>query len=106
MEPTMHFQFDNTKNGLSKDTAVHFWGTQFPVDKDNRYFHNLETAFVSSEFHFNLEGITFEADTIQIDCLQYLTTIALKAGGAREAKEQENPAQFLAEKEADRKSVV
>ena len=40
-----------------------------------------ETAFVSSEFHFNLEGITFEADTIQIDCLQYLTTVALKAGG-------------------------
>ena len=81
MEPTMHFQFDDTENGLSKDTAVHFRGTQFPVDEDNRHFHNLETAFVSSEFHFNLEGITFEADTIQVDCLQYLTTVALKAGG-------------------------
>ena len=67
MEPTVHFQFDNPEDGLPEDTAVHFRSAQFPVDEDNGYFRYFETAFVSGEFHLNLESITLKAYT----CLLY-----------------------------------
>ena len=64
------FHFNRiTPNTASPKTAVHFGGAQFAIDEDDRHFLYLEAAFVGGEFHFYLEGVSFEADTVQIDGL-------------------------------------
>ena len=39
--------------------------------KNNRYFLQPEFQCRSSEFHLDLESITFKTDLVQIDCFQY-----------------------------------
>ena len=80
MKPTVPFQPNHSEYSLTKDTAVHFGGAQFAIDEDDGYFLYLEAAFVGGEFHFYLEGISFEADTVQIDSVQYLAAVTYKSG--------------------------
>ena len=80
LEPAVPFQLDDTEYGLPKDAAVHFGSSKFAINKNNRYFCNMETAFVSSKFHFNLESIPFEADIVQVDGFKYFTAVTYKAG--------------------------
>ena len=67
MEPTVPFQPNHSEYGFTKNTAVHFGGAQFAINEDDRHFLYLEAAFVGGEFHFYLEGVSFEADAVQID---------------------------------------
>ena len=76
MEPTVPFQPNHSEYGFTKNTAVHFGGAQFAIDEDDRHFLYLEAAFVGGEFHFYLEGVSFEADTVQIDGLQYPAVVS------------------------------
>ena len=78
MEQAVPFQPDNSEHGFSENAAVHLRCSQFAVDKDNRHFLYIRSAFVSGKFHFYLESIPFEADAVQIDGLQYLAAVAYK----------------------------
>lgn len=80
MEPTVPFQPNHSEYGFTKNTAVHFGGAQFAIDEDDRHFLYLEAAFVGGEFHFYLEGVSFEADAVQIDSLQYPAAVTYKSG--------------------------
>ena len=82
MEPAVPFQPNHPEHSLTKNTAVHFGGTQFTVDEDDGYFFYLEAAFVGSELHLYLEGVPFEADAVQIDSLQYTAAVTYKSGGS------------------------
>ena len=65
MEPAIPFQLDNSHNRFAENAAVHFGSPQFAIDKDNRDFGYFESAFISGEFHFYLEGISFDTDFVQ-----------------------------------------
>ena len=80
MEPTVPFQPNHSEYGFTKNTAVHFGGAQFAINEDDRHFLYLEAAFVGGEFHFYLEGVSFEADAVQIDGLQYPAAVTYKSG--------------------------
>ena len=80
MEPTVPFQPNHSEYGFTKNTAVHFGGAQFAINEDDRHFLYLEATFVGGEFHFYLEGVSFEADTVQIDGLQYPAAVTYKSG--------------------------
>ena len=71
---------NNTEKRFGEDTAAHFAGSQHAVDKDNRHFDDFRATLSSRELHFDLEGIAFEADLIQFDCLERVTLIADEAG--------------------------
>ena len=71
-------QFDNTEEGFTKDTATHLARTQFAVDEDYGYLLNLEALLVGGELHFNLEGITLEADGVEVNRFEHLAAVALK----------------------------
>ena len=72
-------EFHHAEEGFAEDTAAHFAATQLAVDKDHGHFCHLESQFVCSEFHFDLEGIPLEADSIEVDSFQYLAAIALES---------------------------
>ena len=80
MEPTVPFQPNHSEYGFTKNTAVHFGGAQFAIDEVDRHFLYLEDAFVGGEFHFYLEGVSFEADPVQIVSLLYLAAVTYKSG--------------------------
>ena len=77
MKPAVPFQSDNSEDSFSENATVHLGCSQFAVDEDNRHFLYIRSAFVSGEFHFYLEGVSFEADAVQIDGLQYLAACLL-----------------------------
>ena len=79
MEPAIPFQLDDSHNRFTKDAAVHFGSSQFAIDKDDRNLGYFESAFISSEFHFYLEGITFETDFVQSDSFKYLPALAFES---------------------------
>lgn len=40
----------------------------------------MEAAFEGCEFHFNLEGITFETDAVQMNGFKHFAAVADEAG--------------------------
>lgn len=75
------FHFNRiTPNTASPKYCCSFGGAQFAINEDDRHFLYLEATFVGGEFHFYLEGVSFEADTVQIDGLQYPAAVTYKSG--------------------------
>ena len=69
-------QADDAEYSFAEDAAIHLRRTQFAVDEDNRHLLDAEGIFVGSKLHFYLESISFEADAVQRDSLEYATTVA------------------------------
>ena len=54
--------------------------TFFHIIVFRSFFGYLESALVSSELHFNLEGIALKADGIEVDGLKHFAAIAFESG--------------------------
>lgn len=77
--PTVQAQAHYAKNGFAEDTAVHLAFTQSAINENNGYFFDFEAAFVGSEFHFNLERISFKADGVKVNGFQNLTLVTFES---------------------------
>ena len=80
MKQAVPFQPDYPEYSFTEDTAVHFGDTQLAVDEDDGYFLYFEAAFVGSELHLYLEGVSLEVDTVQIDGFQYPAPVTYESG--------------------------
>ena len=72
-EEAAQFEFDNSEDGLPKDTRIHFALAQDPVDEDDGYLLYVEPALVGCKLHFYLKSVAFESDFVQLDGFEYLT---------------------------------
>lgn len=81
MEPTVYFHCDYSEYGFAENAAVHLRCSEFAVNEDDRHLDDFKSGFVGCEFHFNLEGVSFEAYLIQIDGFQHLAAVTYETGG-------------------------
>ena len=79
-EEAAQFEFDNSEDGLPKDTRIHFALAQDPVDEDDGYLLYVEPALVGCKLHFYLKSVAFESDFVQLDGFEYLTAVAYESG--------------------------
>jgi len=79
-EPGADFESDDAEERFGEDAAGHLAGTELTVDEDDGYFFDTEAYFVGGIFHFDLEGVTLEADLIKFDGLEHMTAVADEAG--------------------------
>lgn len=79
LEPAVPLQADDAEDGFAKDAGVHFRGAQLAVDEDDGHFLHLCAALVGGELHLDLEGITLEADGVEVDGLQHAAAVAHEA---------------------------
>ena len=80
-EPRTDFEAQHTEEGFGEYTAGHLAGAEDTVDEDDRYFLDAEAALVSRKLHFNLEGVSLEANLVQFDGFEYFAAIAHESGG-------------------------
>ena len=72
-------QIEHAKHGLLENAFAHLRLSLATVGEDNRHFLNLEAEFPSRVFHLDLEGITYELDTVEVDGLEHLARVAHEA---------------------------
>lgn len=77
-----HTEFADTEYGLAEDAGIHFARAKLTVDENDWILHNPEAQLICLEFHLDLEGITLEFDSVEIDSFEHLAAVAYESGGA------------------------
>ena len=77
-----HPEFHHAEDCLAEYTGVHFGCAELTIYKDYGVFYNLESMFVTLEFHFNLESVSLELNLIEVDSLKHPAAIANEPGCA------------------------
>ena len=74
------FHRDNSPKGFVEDATTHFGCTEGTVGEDDGDFFQLESHGPCREFHFDLEGIAFETDVVEINGFQNFPGVANESG--------------------------
>ena len=77
---TVPTETHHTEERFTEDATRHLADALATIDEDNTYLLDLETNFISSVFHLDLETVALEADLVELDGLQHATLVALEAG--------------------------
>ncbi len=75
---TAEFQGYHAPEGFAENSSRHFGCALLAVYKDYRNFLYLESQFVGSVFHLNLEAVAFHPYVVEIYCFKHFAAIAEK----------------------------
>ena len=73
-------QAHDSEEGFAEDSARHLACAELAVDEDDRHLLDTVSEREGCELHFDLEGIAFEANGIEVDAVEHLARIAYESG--------------------------